>query len=81
MDESFLPYAMLRPLIRKGMTARDLSCLLEQRLGIDSGLYGAVCMAPGATLAEALRGGIRIVKRTSAEFLAGRKYPADEPVR
>ena len=81
MDESFLPYAMIRPLIRKGMTARQLGRKITNRLCLDPAIHGAVYVQPAATFAESLRGGIRIVKKTTEEFLTAPKFNPNEPAR
>ena len=82
MDESFLPYAMIRPLIRKGTTKRQLARKIARRLGISDREYGAVYVIPRSTFAESLLGGVRIVKRDDPSFRSQPNFaPWDEPVR
>ena len=81
MDESFLPYAMLEPLLEPGMTGWEFGNALAARLSLDTRIYGAVYVEPGPTFAASLRGGIRIVKKTSDEFLTAPKFKLRSLVR
>ena len=76
MDESFLPYAMLEPLLKPGMTGADLGrkILALTRLG-----RGYSIRFPGGLpLREALKHGVHIVK-TDPRFV--NKKCLTEPVR
>ena len=81
MDESFLPYAMIEPLLEEGMTIRALGEVIEARLGVSHDRYGLVFAQPRATFIESLRGGVRLVKRDSEEFKNAPRLRLNEPVR
>ena len=81
MDESFLPYAMIEPLLTPGMTLRELGDLIRRRLELPFEGYAIlVSGSPMETVASKVRRGCRIVKRGSVEHKRARFVP-NEPVR
>ena len=83
MDESFLPYAMLEPLLEPGMTAIQLGRKIFALIGLSEEthrLLTAKRTAPGTPFREAVKGGVVIVRRGSPEHLASRGC-ANHPVR
>ena len=78
MDESFLPYAMIEPLLEEGMTGADLGRKLLEKLGLPKGLYQFRCPGcAGKSLRDSLRGGI-VVEKLGATMIRDCKK---EPVR
>ena len=64
MDESFLPYAMIEPLMQDGMTFSDLAAVILEQLKLPRERYRLyVDEQPGATLADRIRmnGGVRVI--------------------
>ena len=80
MDESFLPYAMLEPLLEEGMTGEQLGLRIFALTGFTRPQY-TIRLARGTSgmpLREALRLGVWIVKTKDAT--PGPSF-ADQPVR
>ena len=77
MDESFLPYAMIEPLLEEGMTGKDLREKLYRLTGLDPSRYQFWALGDGLRLRDALKGGVQ-ARKTQVPFHP--KWPY-EPVR
>ena len=82
MEENFIPWSMIEPLLEECVNANALARRILARVGLDVGRYHVITMPNTSNLPviEAIRHGVRVV---TAE-VAGRECGPDrghEPVR
>jgi len=82
VEENFIPWSMIEPLLEEGMTFSDLAKVIRERLGLPKGVYGVVTISPAgwSPLRDAICYGLRLVKKTDPAFLRAKTLD-DEPVR
>ena len=82
MDESFLPYAMIEPLLTPGMTGDQMTRLILGRLGLDYRQYTLVALEADASLplTEIVKQGLHVM-RDAESTRRGARRRGHEPVR
>lgn len=68
MSEHVIPFAQLEPLLRPGMTGRELKHAILDRAGLPHERY-SILIAARSSLAECIADGVVIVTRAEAERL------------
>ena len=80
MDEDFIPYSMIEPLLVEGMTGRELARLLRDKTGIPTTHRFRIKGGYPLPLAEAIKRGVHIVKADDRVSPVNPRW-LNEPVR
>ena len=68
MDENFIPYSMIEPLLTPGMTGVEMTDAILRQLGLSRERYQVTVDGPRSLpLSEILKNGIRVIVRGTAD--------------